>query len=251
MNIAASILPVAQSDILSLLGLLRPQACEGGKIRLGGVHDGGYVMPDAALDCDAVLSIGIGGDVSFDLDLAERGLPVFQYDHTVAASPVAHAKFQFARLGWGTETRDPFVSLDAMIAQLKDAGSLRPLLKFDIEGGEYDVLESIDPDALAYFPVIVCELHNLSGLTDLVFHARVRHCLSVLTRHHAPMHLHANNYGVMALVGGVPIPDVLEVSLLRRDLGVRSCPASDAIPGPLDRPNHPHRPDFCLTPFGA
>jgi len=248
---AASTLPVAQSDILSLLDLLRPQTYEGGKIRIGGAHDGGYVVPDAALDCDAVLSIGIGSDVSFDLALAERGLPVFQYDHTVAASPVAHERFHFARLGWGPATRDPFVSLEGMILQLEDAGSVRPLLKFDIEGGEYDVLEAIDPNALAFFRVIVCELHNLSGLTDLTFHTRVRHCLNVLTQHHAPVHLHANNYGVMALVGGVPIPDVLEVSLLRRDLGVQPYPASDAIPGLLDRPNHPHRPDYCLTPFGA
>lgn len=243
--------PLAQADILSLLSLLRPQAQAGGKIRLGAPYDGGYVLPDAALDCDAVLSIGIGTDVSFDLALAERGMPVFQYDHTVPAPPVAHERFRFARLGWGPTTTEPFVSLDNMLSQLKEAGSVRPLLKFDIEGGEYDVLEAIDPDALASFPVIVCELHSLSSLADPVFHARMRHCLGVLTRHHAPVHLHANNYGIMALVGGVPIPDVLEVSLLRRDLGILPHAASDPIPGPLDRPNHPLHPDLCMTPFNA
>ena len=244
-------MPPTQADILALLKLLRPQAHAGGKIRLGAACDGGYVVPDAALACDAVLSIGVGSDVSFDLALAERGLPVFQYDHTVAEPPQPHALFRFSRLGWGPAAEGDFVSLGDMAARLRDAGSVRPLLKFDIEGGEYANLAAIDPELLAMFPVVACELHGLSGLADPAFHASVRVAVARLTRHHAPVHLHANNYGIMALVGGVPVPDVVELSLLRHDLGVLQHPATDPIPGPLDRPNHPQHPDLCLTPFAA
>ena len=40
-----------------------------------------------------------------------------------------------------------------------------------------------------------------------------------LTAYHVPVHLHANNFADVMLVQGVPIPDVLELSFLRRDLG--------------------------------
>ena len=241
---------VGQADVLSLLAMLQPRGMSTShKIRLGASYDGGYVLPDAALECDALLSIGIGSDVSFDHALAERGMPVFQYDHTVEASPIKHERFRFNKLGWGPTTDGAFVSLATMMNTMLQAGSTRPLLKFDIEGGEYPVLEAIEADALEPFPVIVCELHGLSGLSDPAFHDRARHCIETLTRHHAPVHLHANNYGVMALVLGVPVPDVLEVSLLRRDLGLTGRASADAIPGLLDRPNHPLLPDLCLTPF--
>ncbi len=240
-----------QSDILRLLGLLRPRVLsDGGKVRLGAPHDGGYVLPDIALTCDAVLSIGVGSDVSFDTALAQRGLPVFQYDHTVDGPPTAHERFHFHKLGWGPETGGDFVSLGDMKRQLADAGSQRPLLKFDVEGAEYELLAAAGPDALQAFPVITCEIHGLAGLQDPVFYQRALDCIRLLTRHHAPVHLHANNYGIVALIAGIAVPDVLELSLLRRDLGVTAELARDPVPGPLDRPNHPMNPDICMTPLG-
>ena len=63
------------------------------------------------------------------------------------------------------------------------------------------------------------------------------------------MHLHANNYRGVAVVEGVPVPDVIELSLLRHDLDDFPSLAADPIPGPLDRPNHPLLPDICLNVF--
>lgn len=241
---------IEQSNVLALLGLLRPRALAGGgKVRLGAPHDGGYVLPMAALDCDAVLSIGIGSDVSFDLVLAGKGMPVFQYDHTVDGPPAAHERFRFHKLGWGRETGGNYVSLDHMKRQLAEAGAKHPLLKFDVEGAEYELIEAAGPDAFQAFPVIACEVHGFAGLEDPAFYRRVLRCVQALTQHHAPVHLHANNYGAMVLVAGVPVPDVLEISFLRRDLGVAAEIAADPVPGPLDKPNHPLRPDICLTPF--
>lgn len=242
--------PVGQSDVLGVLRMLQPRVItEGGKVRIGAAHDGGYVLPAAALACDAVLSIGVGADASFDHDLACRGLPVLQYDHTVEGPPLQHARFQFQRSGWGAVTAGNFVSLADMKDSVRRLNASRPLLKFNVDGAEYEILSRLDDDALRDFPVIACELHDLARLGDRSFYDLVHRCLRVLTRHHLPVHLHANNHGAIAIVAGVPVPDVVEISFMRRDLGVADEPAADPIPGNLDRPNHPLRADICLTPF--
>jgi len=243
---------VHQADILRLLGLMRPAAlAEGGKARVGDPADGGYVIPAMALACDTVVSIGIGTNVSFDLHFAELGAAVLQFDHTIGEPPVAHPNFAFHSLGWGPRTEGRFIALRDITARLGASPPSRRLLKFDIEGGEYDIFDTLAADELAAFEVIVCELHHLSRLDRGTVHDQVHRCLTKLTRHHAPIHLHANNYGGLAVLAGVPVPDVMEISLLRRDLNTFAGFSTDPIPGPLDRPNHPGRPDLCLTAFGA
>jgi len=65
---------------------------------------------------------------------------------------------------------------------------------------------------------------------------------------HEVVHLHANNGGPVAWVKGVPLASTVEVSLLRRDRATFSTEPV-RIPGPLDRPNVPGRPDLVWTPF--
>lgn len=244
-------LPIGSADVLLLLNRVRPRAFQGQKVRVGGPNDGGYVLPDAAALCDAVLSIGVGNDVSFDLEFAEFGRPVLQFDHTLAQPPAEHVNCLFEPRGWGTESEGKFVSLSDMTRILKEIGAVQPLLKFDVEGSEYDLLPSIAPDLLHYFPVIVCEFHDWRRLGEHGFYERAWAAIDVLTAHHTPVHLHANNYRDLVLIGGVPVPDVFELALLRSDCGVCDQPQADPIPGKLDRPNDPSRFDLCLTPFAA
>jgi hypothetical protein len=209
------------------------------------------VVPDAALECDAVLSIGVGTDVSFDRHLAERGARVLQFDHTVNELPATHPNFSFHQKGWGPITAGDLLDFKTIAAKLEPIAAQRALLKFDVEGAEYDALDAVHEDSLKPFAVIVCELHNLSRLVDAAFFDQMHRVLAKLTLYHAVVHLHPNNYAPVVLVEGVPLPDVLEVSFLRRDLDVFPGLSSEPIPGPLDRPNHPLLPDLCMTAFAA
>jgi hypothetical protein len=243
---------IAQTDILTTLAMIRPMAMSGtGKVRLGNACDGGYVLPATALDCDGVVSIGIGGDVSFDLALAERGATVLQFDNTVERPPVEHANFQFHKLSWGATTDADTVDFKAIASRLDALAPRLALLKFDIEGAEYTVLETVAAGDLARFAVIVCEVHDLHRLIEPGFHDRVRAAFATLTRDHAPVHLHANNYRPLVMVQGVPVPEVIEISFLRRDFDRFAGPSREPIPGRLDRPNHPFMPDICLSAFSA
>jgi hypothetical protein len=239
-----------QKDVLNLVKLIRPWTMSNtSKVRIGKSCDGGYVVPATVLECDAVVSIGVGPDVSFDLELAERGARILQFDHTVEGTPQQHPNFTFAKLGWGRTTEGEFISFDDIYSRLMALNPKRSVLKFDIEGGEYDVLETTRFEHLAVFDVIACEVHDFGRLGDPVFFAKMLSAFEKLTTNHMPVHLHANNHASVILVEGVPIPQVLELSFLRKDLDYFRAPSSDPIPGPLDRPNYPERPDICMNPF--
>ncbi|WP_198374066.1 glycosyltransferase family 4 protein [Neoroseomonas rubea] len=241
----------SQPEVLDLLARMHPRAMAAQrKVRVGNAWDGGYVLPEAALRAEVVLSIGVGNDVSFDFAMAERGAQVLQFDHTVEAPPTAHPNFQFRRAGWGAETAGPLLSFAELHAATEAVPGAHRMLKFDVEGAEYEALAATDTAQLAAYEVIVCELHDLNAIGTAEGFDRLARCLDALTRHHEPVHLHANNYAGMALVQGVPVPQVVELTLLRRDLDAFGGPSGEPMPGPLDRPNHPALPDLCLTPFG-
>lgn len=240
-----------QNDIRALITAMRPRRmAHMQKTRIGNDYDGGYVLPAIAEQADIVVSIGVGHDVSFDYAMAQRGAIVLQFDHTVEMPPAQHEHFRFYKKGLAAEPGAEFLTLDDILDLMQPFPHQRPLLKFDIEGGEYDAFVTTNPEQLLIFPVIACEIHDLDRLGEPLFFRRMASFLDLFTTGHVPVHIHANNYGGVGLVHGVPLPKVLEISFLRRDLDVCADLADDPIPGPLDRPNHPYMADLCLNAFG-
>src|SRR5262249_33933554 len=77
-------LPEVGERVRSALRLLRPFGVEDQrKVRLGRDNDGGYVIIDDLSGVVAALSLGICDDASWDMDIAKRGIDVFQFDHTI------------------------------------------------------------------------------------------------------------------------------------------------------------------------
>ncbi|MGB8982107.1 MAG: DUF6492 family protein, partial [Anaerolineales bacterium] len=85
-NIAMKIVDSDQTDnfmlrerLISLGRLLRPMKVVGyKKKRFGSPHDGGYVMLDDITGIKAVFSLGIAGNVDWDMEMANRSIPVYQ-----------------------------------------------------------------------------------------------------------------------------------------------------------------------------
>ncbi|MEQ1826649.1 MAG: hypothetical protein ABL921_11920 [Pirellula sp.] len=239
-----------QAQVKSLLQMVRPLNCNSlEKIRVGDKFDGGYVVPKHCTECDSVISIGIGRDVSLDLEFAKSGKQVFQFDHTVDAVPAhqTNERFVFHKKGWGPTTQGDLLSLPDIMSVARVSTDSKWLLKFDVDGAEYECLNSLDDSILAHFETIICELHGLDGLGNFAFQEVFSKAMSILTQHHAPVHLHANNYGRIVITHGIPVPTVIELSLIRRDLVEFDGLSFDPIPGPLDNPNRPDAPDFCLN----
>ncbi len=240
----------SQQEIIELLNLLRPHHIVSDyKVRIGGDADGGYVMPSVARKTNAVISIGIGDQVSFDAELAELGAVVLQYDHTIPGAPLVHPRLRFHHQGWGPRDEAPLLSLHSMMSGIDWATARHAILKFDTEGAEWDALEATTSDDLARFEIIAGEFHGFHNLAHRGIYQRIRSVLEKIARTHVPVHLHANNATGIRLVQGVPVPPLLEITFLRRDAAVFGGHSNEPIPGPLDRPNMADRPDICLRPF--
>jgi hypothetical protein len=241
--------PILQADILRLLCMMRPLApATLKKMRVGNAWDGGYVLADDLEGLRAVISIGVGHDVSFDHHFAARGVLVYQYDHTVEGPPTSHGNFRFHRKGWSAADGDDMVSLARILSDHELASSFDLILKCDIEGAEWGALESCTEDLLAHFRLITLELHSLCLLQEPANLDLFLRRMALLTARHTPIHLHANNFAPFMIIEGVPVPDVVELTLLRNDRD-RFVPSFDPIPGPLDTPNAPDRPDIVLRTF--
>ena len=238
-------------SVASVLRLLAPVSVEGfAKRRVGASNDGGFVMLDDLQPVGIAYSLGIGPDVSWDLDLAERGVDIYQYDHTVAETPVSHPRFQHFRIGIAhDDSLSPDLNrLDTILGRNGHAQRRDMVLKVDIEGHEWAALEVLDDAVFGQFRQIVLELHGMQLLDMETFRQRAHRLLSRLRQQFEVIHVHGNNFSGMAAPLGLGVPDCIEVTLVRTDL-YRFVPSAGMFPGPLDLPNDSARPDLVLGSF--
>jgi len=241
---------VAQRCSLSVLRLLRPFTVVGGdKIRVGRIHDGGYVMLRDFRKIEAAYSLGIEKEVSWDRQIASYGIDIFQYDHTIDSLPELNDRFHWSKIGISAVPK-PDENLNTLenLIIANDHSNLNMLLKCDIEGHEYDMLNATPRFLLQKFSQIVMEIHGLERLFDINHAKFIYDALSKLTADHQVIHVHANNHAPYVILGGVPVPSVMELTLVRRvDHKFSVCETT--FPTELDTPCHPHAADFHLGTF--
>jgi hypothetical protein len=233
-------------DTLSLLSPMRPARVH--KIRVGRNFDGGYVMLSDLDRYTKALSLGISGDDSWDLEMVRRGYVIHQYDYSIAQAPTQHEQLTFFPLKISTDSNAEEITLKDALDRLAADLHEPAILKMDIEGSEWDVIPHTNVHTMKRFSQIVCEFHGLNELSDPLQHDRIRRTFSAIYETHQPVHIHANNYGVIFNVDNIPIPDVIEVTYANRDL-YKFKPSDDIYPTPLDQPNNPETPDIFLGTF--
>lgn len=238
-----------QAAIQNVLSLLQIKAVSCGKERVGGAHDGGYVMASDFAGSDIAYSIGVGPQVQWDVAMADRGFAVYQYDHTVEGLPQQHDSFHYFRLGIApVDTPPDLITLDEMIRRNGHDGETGMILKMDVEGAEWDVFDAVSSATLARFDQIVVEFHGLRMLDIDSFRDRAHRVFGKLASQHTPVHIHGNNYGGYAIVEGVPVPDVVEILYCRKGRFDFE-PSQEIFPTVLDDPCDPARPDLFLGAF--
>lgn len=238
-----------QNEILDVVRLLEPRRVVGyEKIRVGSPGDGGYVQIDDLAGVTHAFSFGIADNDSWDLAMAQAGVPVEQFDHSVERAPSAHPLLTFHRKMITAKASAETATLPDLVDAYAKSGAPDLILKIDIEGYEWEVFDAAGEDALGRFAQIVCELHDLSRLEHPEFRARAHRALAKLHRKFAPVHVHANNACRICNVGNLPLPDVLEVTFASRDR-YSFDETSEVFPTPLDAPNSPHVADIRLGTF--
>jgi len=236
-----------RDPLFSLLALLTPMRAKGRrKRRVGLSRDGGYVMLDDFEGIDAALSLGVGPDVSWDYDLAEKGIPVWLYDHTITAPPREHPLFRFeARKIVLPGASGKGVTLNALLQEL-DGKQL--VLKMDIEGDEWEVLSRLEPGLLENCRQIVVEFHHFLSIGNLAWREQARRALDFLVKDFGVVHVHGNNLSKHIVLDGHCFPDSLEVTFANRRY-YQLEPTNETFPGSYDRKNNLYFQDIHLGRF--
>lgn len=228
----------------AMLRLLFPRSAAGlDMVRIGGANDGGYVMLDPGRD-GVALSLGVSLKSPWDLEMAERGYKVYQYDGTIENHPDEHPNLIFtkANIGAGANLPEGWQSISDVIATRIPNGK-DAILQIDIEGSEWDVFEAMSAEDLKAFKQIIVEFHGIRP--DVAAFARYLSVMRKIDTTHAPVHLHFNNYS-----GTYWFPDhtygvtSVEVSYVRRDPGLDFRPSEQSFPCALDEPCAPDMDDI-------
>ena len=123
------------------------------------------------------------------------------------------------------------------------------ILKIDIEGAEVEVLATFPAEDLRYFKQITMELHGLHSIKDDEYFSDLVKCLNNLNSNHLLISVHANNWGKFVIVEGVPFPDVLELTYLRKtesNTTSKNFETIDLMPEQM-APNNPLESDISLN----
>ncbi len=241
--------------------------------RFGDKGDGGYLAPENAIRrSDTVVSFGIGDNWSFEKSLVDLNpnLIVHAYDPTISGeqfywkfcksivklflrqetlsgvkkSWTLHRSYQnffqgnvqhFRSRVSDRQYQPHFVTPDQVFSRVDNISNI--VLKIDIEGGEYRIVEKL----LAYkdkLNVIIIEFHE----TD-IFRWLFTKQVALLSESFAIVHVHGNNFCRSAEDG---LPIVLEITFQNKRFSTLSSRRNVLPIEGKDYPNWPDGQDFSL-----
>lgn len=237
-------------DTRRILRHLEPHRLLGyGFVRLGNPGDGGYVCVDDWDGIDTAFSFGINDDISWDRDAADRGLRIYQFDHTVADPAPQDDRMVFEPRMIAAEPGEGRQDLAGLISR-HDKRRVRPniILKTDIEGGEWPMIEATSAADLSRIAWIVCELHYFQGLAEPAYRAKLDRGLEKLGESFALVHIHANVWGGCSAIANVTFPNVIEATFVNRAI-YEVADGRELFPTELDRTCDARMPDYYLGAF--
>lgn len=237
--------PEIRHRFQEITNLIKPKTVTNApKLRVGNSSDGGYVCLNSFDNVSSAVSLGIKDDVTWDLDIAKKGIEVYQYDYTIDALPENHPKFHFKKLKVSAEDGEGEISVNSI---LSSNGLLKPksvFLKMDIEGSEWDALLTTSDETLNSFTQIVCELHDLNLMANDQFYEKMIKVLRKLKNKFEVFHIHGNNCAPLLICSGAgTIPQVLEIGFANKEI-FSFDDKDEVFPTSLDSPSSANIPDY-------
>ena len=223
-------------------------------VRIGPTHDGGYVIADG-FNYDLFISCGIANDIRFEeafLDI--HPIKCIAFDGTINSFPSHRNNMEWIPKNIGFSNTEKTTNLKEYIQTNK-----KIFLKMDIEGSEFNWLDSMTETELDNCSQIVLEVHWPFDIYRM-------NMLKKLNKTHYIIHLHGNNYcdrdipkhllsgrtydGTVTInnpkMSQIKLPEVFEVTYINKKLCDYSLVRIEKIQFPtvLDYPNNPHANDI-------
>jgi len=199
----------------SILNYIAPIKYLGTLKRVGGKFDGSYVVPLELLNNDTyLLSGGIANNNKIEIYAASKGVTGLQIDNSIIAPPQLHANMEFVNATLSNRNDHSHISLKTLVEEAPKNKKI--LLKIDIEGGEIEAVGTLPKKTLKKIHCLVIEIHNLSSLTKKECKiSKLLHSLNSAGL--KPVYLQANNACLTYTLGGILIPDNIEVTYVKKD----------------------------------
>ena len=240
---------VPTERLRALAQSLRPLKTKFELIRIGGPHDGGYLVPNDFVGICECFSPGVDTYAFFEEHLLrEYGVISHLADYSVDAPPAGLEAASFQKKFLGANDDETHVSLDTWVSSSPNFYSGSDyILQMDIEGSEYEVLLSCPESLLKRFRILAIEFHNIETWSQRDYLGIVEAVFAKLHKHYYVVHSHPNNVLGIVNMNGFLAPRLLELTFLRRDRSASFGFAAD-LPHPLDGVNVPQVPDIVLPP---
>lgn len=242
---------VSNFDVEALIEWMIPKPCGHELIRIGGSGDGAYLVPDDLDGIEACFSPGTNNYKYFEDTLAsEFGIKSYMCDFTSSVdkfhTPLIEGMQSFQKKWLDVRPSPDNLDINDWVGQ-NSSRDTDLMLQIDIEGAEYRNLLHATDETLGRFRLIVIELHGLANLSKPEFRGGIfGPVVQKLSRHFTCVHAHPNNCCGLTDHGGTPVPNVLELTLLRNDR-VRSSDQKLELPNALDVTNVDRLPPIALS----
>lgn len=201
-----------ETQTKKILDLIAPWPSISPLVRVGSAGDGGYILNELDRDRTTYLiSGGIETNNDFELALAELGVTGIQIDNSISEVPKSHPNLVFKEATVGIESGD--FSVKTFLTSLNGQ---QILLKLDIEGAEWEVIDSLSIAELKLISCLVAEFHFLSKLSQPVFFDKAIQVFSKLRKSGLyPCFISPNNVTGVDMHGGLMIPRNLEITFTK------------------------------------
>jgi len=215
----------AEAWNLELVNLLKQNTVKGVKlVRIGPVHDGGYFIPGMFCRDTNWITIGLGFNFLFENELIKTNCRVFTFDHTIPGRQnKLNPTVKYFPKGWGSFSESNNDNNLITLGEMLEISSFDLnsndywSLKFDIEGNEWICLDQISK--LQNKPsVIACELHGLTWGSTRYSQNDVLSKLRNLLLSYSICFANGNNYSPYFMTSRYGIYEVIELTLIRKDL---------------------------------
>ena len=244
--------------------------------RLGRKLDGGYVIDfEVIKKCNTLITFGLGPDWSFELDYvkANKEVKIYLYDYSVTSYPYIKDVMKYFRRFLIFRTKFEALStrvkylyyykkflnsknvfffkekiafpvkkkIDADIEKVfsRIDNKQDVVLKSDIEGSEYEIIDEI----LKYSPrikMLIFEFHWIDKKEEAFLNS-----VKKLKEHFEIIHIHGNNH-FSKLDTGLPV--VLEITLLNKKYTPKKIEYVNNFPiKNIDYPNNPYKEDLVFS----
>lgn len=235
-------------------------------VRRGATNDGGYLIPED-ISANFLISLGLGDDWKFELDLVKNKhvSKFIVFDHTVTLLNLfiltlnrkrkfkasiyreivliryfrdftflkkQHVKRKITEYGSIKNFRE--INLNEIFKEFVIDREFTIILKIDIEGSEFDIIEQV-VEFSSQIRVLIIEFHDILEQKD-----KFKASLQLLKSKFSLIHTHMNNYGE---INEFSIPNVCEFTFVNHDIYVEQGKVSGLPRVGLDSPSNPGRFD--------